>query len=741
MLTVAAKVTFQLREGRSVLAPDADPIFERDEFVNQDETKSLAFASDLVPLKRMPEVLVVGAAHPPKRTTASSVLARLIVGSVDKTVAVHGECVWDRHGVFVQRRPVAPTPLQWELAGGGPGTNNPAGMSSELRDGRGDLRLPSFMPQGFFPSAPGEVVPPAGFGPIAATWPIRATRLQGAQPPTGTAGAAAVLPNGVDAAYFNVAPSDQHLDELRGDESLVLENLVRNAPRLVTSLPSVELSAMFEHADRAPLQIPLSADTLWIDTDRARCSIVWRGQIALPDPRATGRVVVRASAASAPLDPPRYDLESTSEIAAEDIEVAADAETGERPQAMPTPALSAGLPFRTQPGTEWSSGPSAQLGALPTLRRAASAIPPAPPSSSSIAMGPASHAHPSIAIPPAPPSVPIMAPPVAIASQQPFPAEVGQKQYAPEVGQKQYPMPPLEVRTMELKRSWVSAAAASNAAVHVEPAPVAPVPEPAAAAGSALAAPQTALQVLWVASEAIPRIVCAPAWVELLGTSRGDDDDPIEEPDAADEAQVHYVLAKGAASSLDTIGDRAREAIDRFGAFTPPMVLVEGEITFAVAPIETLRRMCQLSTLLAGSDKRVAEAVEAVKVTLEALGDPCPPATVDSLRAKLNAALTQSGKIPAGPTVQEQAEQMSLRSRTFDARQVLGKKYLVGRLTRRGETRGLLVYLPEEVAGTLPLATTLSVRIVGELVARQDFLEEDEWALVAGALARSLTFG
>src|SRR5688572_31359392 len=51
MLTLAVKVSYVLREGTCTISPDADPINDRDRFVANDESRSLASTNDLVPMK------------------------------------------------------------------------------------------------------------------------------------------------------------------------------------------------------------------------------------------------------------------------------------------------------------------------------------------------------------------------------------------------------------------------------------------------------------------------------------------------------------------------------------------------------------------------------------------------------------------------------------------------------------------------------------------------------------------
>src|SRR6185436_20451978 len=74
-------------------------------------------------------------------------------------------------------------------------------------------------------------------------------------------------------------------------ERLVLENLHRDHERLVTRLPGLRPRARLE-AGGSQREIPLACDTLWIDTDRAICTLTWRGFVPLQVPDDEGHVVV-----------------------------------------------------------------------------------------------------------------------------------------------------------------------------------------------------------------------------------------------------------------------------------------------------------------------------------------------------------------------------------------------------------------------------------------------------------------
>lgn len=292
MLTVVCKVTYVLLSGQSRLAHDQDPLNENDDYWNDDERRSLHAASDLVPFKRHADVFLVGHAYAPRRQPVSTLTARLIVRELDKTIEIHADRVWTQHGELRQGSPFVKMPLRYERAGGGPETSNPVGVRADARpDMYGNVTIPNLQPPGFHNSRQGEVIPAIGFGPIAPQWPERATkafwhaagwdhRRWNERP----------LPEKLDAAFFNVAPIDQQVGEIRSDERIVLENLHTAHARLVTSLPGISPRAMVERSGAAAQELRFRCDTLSVDTDRAVCSLVWRGQVMLARPDEAGQV-------------------------------------------------------------------------------------------------------------------------------------------------------------------------------------------------------------------------------------------------------------------------------------------------------------------------------------------------------------------------------------------------------------------------------------------------------------------
>src|SRR5690349_20189517 len=91
VLTVVCKATFRLAPGESALVEAQEHLNDDDGYWDDDPRKSLCFAADLVPYKTRADVLLTGSAYAPGGRPTAALLARLIAGDVDKTVAVHAD--------------------------------------------------------------------------------------------------------------------------------------------------------------------------------------------------------------------------------------------------------------------------------------------------------------------------------------------------------------------------------------------------------------------------------------------------------------------------------------------------------------------------------------------------------------------------------------------------------------------------------------------------------------------------
>jgi len=291
-LTVVCKATFDLSPPVMRLSGYQVPIVGHDQ--RHRETDRLICSSDLDPLKKRVDVTMVGQCFAPERNRVSSLMTRLKVGSIDKRIEVVGPRKWNG-GKLTMGEPFDRMSLGYENSAGGQSTSNPSGIPAT------STKIPMLQPPGGGPKRPGDRVPPIGFGPVAPDWPQRKAWVR-RHPGWSTADLeSGPLPPDIDERFFNSAPTDQQLDQILPDEELVLENLHPRYPRLETRLPGLAPHAFVERPGAKPDSLSMRLDTLWIDTDRSLCVVLWRAQVPIESPTEEGTVVVALGRAKEPV--------------------------------------------------------------------------------------------------------------------------------------------------------------------------------------------------------------------------------------------------------------------------------------------------------------------------------------------------------------------------------------------------------------------------------------------------------
>ncbi|MDC3961455.1 DUF2169 family type VI secretion system accessory protein [Polyangium jinanense] len=292
-LTVVCKVTYALKPGTSIVATEPEGVNERDNHWDDDPGKCVYAPSDLAPYKPRPEVLLVGSAFAPRREPLRSLFARLVVADVDKSIEVLGARTVARDGAVSEAQKWTQMPLRYERAAGGDESWNPVGIDPSVVDAYGRRTLPNLQPPGMMAADVPRPIPTVGFGPIASRWLVRSAKL-GALVGAFANGTWAETPLGMDfdGSYFQSAPSDQLVSELRPDEPILLENMHPEIERFSTRLPGIKPHMRVEIEGLPPWEPDLVPDTLWIDTNRAIASLTFRAQIPLDGRDQPGRIFI-----------------------------------------------------------------------------------------------------------------------------------------------------------------------------------------------------------------------------------------------------------------------------------------------------------------------------------------------------------------------------------------------------------------------------------------------------------------
>ncbi|WP_437742804.1 DUF2169 domain-containing protein [Sorangium sp. So ce1504] len=273
-ITVIVKATFAFAADAEMPRVEPQQVVHGEVHHGNNPGRSVRLTSDLAPHLERADVLFTGHAHaPPPGAPVHDLPVRLAISDEDGPLLDKELLVKDRAGF--QRMP-----LVYERALRGENDQeNFLGVQ-----GTGDASEPE-----------ANIVDPlqparaAGFGPIARAWPAR-RRLLGATPRKALDAAIAEIPDPFEWAYYQAAPPDQRTRYLRGGEWIELHGLHPTLPRLRMRLPEARgrarvhgLSA-FGVGEGHPLE--LNADMLRIDGDEQRCTLVFRGNLVVPDEAA-----------------------------------------------------------------------------------------------------------------------------------------------------------------------------------------------------------------------------------------------------------------------------------------------------------------------------------------------------------------------------------------------------------------------------------------------------------------------
>lgn len=306
VLTILSKATFALKPGQAATITAPEPPSMADRPWHR-ETQSIGIPTDLVPIKRNVDVLLIGHAYAPQRIAVPSLTVGLSFGTINKSVLVTGDRSWLPDGTCPDPDPFVRMPLCWDRAAGGPSTWNPLGIPVGARiDPQMRPRIPNLLPRGFVVQNSTHLIPTVGFGAIAPHWPGRANYVRKwASSWDHSKWSESVLPQDLDTAYFNAAPADQQLRELPQTTPITLDHVHPDLPRFVSFVEDLRPRALVVRSPgAAPQELWLRADTVVIDVDRATCSITWRASIPLRHPQEDGMVHIEPTRGTALAGPP-----------------------------------------------------------------------------------------------------------------------------------------------------------------------------------------------------------------------------------------------------------------------------------------------------------------------------------------------------------------------------------------------------------------------------------------------------
>ena len=243
------------------------------------------------------DVLLLGSAYAPKGAPAKHVVVSMQVGNLTKSFKVTGKRKWKTRllGTMISTskpEPFTQQPISYDIAFGGTETGpkrkercetyqqNPVGCGffSRKRYAHGkpmpqteELSKPVKSPYGKYR--------PMSFGPVGRNWLPRCD-YAGTYDQRWREEVFPFLPEDFDDRYFQCAPEDQQLPSLAGGEPVKLVNLTHPAltpsGRLEFTLPDLTVNVTLSPKNGAPEQESARVDTLTIEPDKQRFTVVWR---------------------------------------------------------------------------------------------------------------------------------------------------------------------------------------------------------------------------------------------------------------------------------------------------------------------------------------------------------------------------------------------------------------------------------------------------------------------------------
>ena len=738
-LTVIAKATFAFARDTEMPLGDPQEILRAEVHHANNPARSIRFTTDLAPYLGRVDVLFTGAAHAQPGHPVQSLPVRLAIftperTSLDKALEVRDQSGFER------------IPITYERAIGGVSSQeNPVGTSN---------------PSVVDPADPGRV---AGFGPISRLWPAR-KRLLGATSRRVLEGPIAEIPGGFDWSYYQAAPHDQRIEALRGDEWILLDGLHPTSPRLQMRLPGARGRARIH--DLAPFGVPegqtldLRLDTLRIDGDEGRCTLVWRQSVSLPDESAlaAARIVAGVELPGAPLAwpdalPERRAVAARSvvpEVSSASVQIASIDVEPEAVSAPPMGTLTTGdedvrsqpLPF-LPPSLAALVPPMAPASSEPHVASDTIALPADDVDAARSPVVPfVGSAERATGAPFAPAPIPS---PAAPASSWSGAAPVGPSPWsgAAPAAPPAAPLPDVPAMVAAVP---LSALEASNAAADLQKAPV---PAEGAAAADWIADDPAAggavLDLLWFDPKIQPRIRKHPAWRDLLDGLHDKPHDPdIDAPGLADgsgggEARraVFEILTHGAPLGPTALRASMKGAIRADRRFVAPLVLLAGEISFPFDEPEMLKALAAAAAPFASGDPALQGAIEGARELAKAPDLAMVPEVVEGATARLREAYGKGKRALPLADIEAQAERALLRQRRYQRRPLFGGLHIRALVRLPDAKEAIPAYLPDALEADLPMYQRFEARLLAEAHLAADQHETHPVALRVVAIARS----
>jgi len=309
-LFAIVKATLVLGE-RLKLAEKQLPVTLADEYHGEPGKSSIKDPSNVSLTKPATDVLLLGTAYPPRGRPVTQMDVSLKAGPLSKTVRVFGDRVWEKRGVVPSMsnpQPFETMPLVWERAYGGmenkgmeprAEVRNPVGRGYHAKDGEKELNgspLPNLEDPADLITSWKQSPGPACFAPICGHWEPRLS-FAGTYDAQWQQERAPYLPTDFDSRFFQLAPPGLVAATYLQPGGWIEAHGVTPSGVLRVQLPPVHIEVTYI-VDGSPQPVPANLDTVLIEPDQNRLSLVWRAALRC-DKKALRVNEIRAAAQKA----------------------------------------------------------------------------------------------------------------------------------------------------------------------------------------------------------------------------------------------------------------------------------------------------------------------------------------------------------------------------------------------------------------------------------------------------------
>jgi hypothetical protein len=270
-------------------------------------------------------------------------------------------------------------------------------------------------------------------------------------------------------------------------------------------------------------------------------------------------------------------------------------------------------------------------------------------------------------------------------------------------------------------------------------------PEPTAPSLEAEAAPSDPMLLLWFDPECLPRVRRQERFRAVLEALDHrpvdrdlDDAVPSDDPfELEDRREIFEVLARAKRDSSSGVRTAVQNAMRKDGKFVPQLVLLAGELCTPFDELERLKAtLTTVQPLMREEDEDLKAAVEHAR---DFLGMPdliCPPSVLNGFTKRIHDEFDAEALSLVESYLGDETDRVLLDNRLYQKRTVYGAPHLRTLLDLRSDETPIPTYLPEAIAGELPLFQRFKVRLLAEALLKEDQNESSDVALRALALVR-----